>query len=157
MKDRFVLLLRHGVAEPHGAMPDEARALTEEGNQKMKEIARALQRILPHIDEIHSSPLLRCRQTATHVADRYGIDVKIAEELRPGAAPRELNAVLGRAKGEVIVCTGHEPTLTGMMLALTGLQNGAVELKKGGSYGVRIAGGSAALEWMLPPRVLLAG
>ena len=59
MKEKFVVLLRHGIAEPHGSRPDEERELTDEGRRKVKEIAVKLTEIFPDVDTIISSPLVR--------------------------------------------------------------------------------------------------
>ena len=149
----FAILFRHGIAFPKGSMPEETRGLTKEGHAKMKEIARGLHRIRPHVDVIYSSPLLRCLETAQYLSKRYDLGFTVAEELRPDAAPRELSKLLDATSGRIVVCVGHEPTLSKMMLHLTKMK-GSIELKKGGCYGVRFAGKIARLEWMLSPRVM---
>ncbi len=146
---QFVILYRHGIAHPRGSMPEEERGLTEKGHRRMKENARGLQRIRPSVDVIYSSPLLRCLQTAQYFSDRYDLGFMTAEELRPEAKPDELQKLLDRTSGRIVLCVGHEPTLTSMMLELTQM-TGSPELKKGGCYGVR----DKRLEWMLSPRVL---
>ena len=149
----FVILFRHGIAHPKGSMPEEVRGLTKEGHAKMKEIARGLLRVRPHVDVIYSSPLIRCLETAQYLSKRYDLGFTIAEELRPDAKPRELSKLLAATSGRIVICVGHEPTLSAMMLHLTKMK-GSVELKKGGCYGVRFEGTSARLEWMLSPRVM---
>lgn len=155
MSDRFVVLLRHGIAFPHGSMPEEKRGLTDEGKEEMKAIARALAKIVPDVEAIYSSPLLRAQQTAAFVANPLKLDVQTADELRSGAQPEELQDLLNRVEGRLIICVGHEPTLSEMMLELTGIR-GDLELKKAGCYGVRIASGRGALQWILTPKILRA-
>ena len=70
--ERFIVLLRHGIAED--ATPDkkdEDRGLTSEGHARMKQIARGLERALPKVQAIYSSPLLRAVQTALWVSKAY--------------------------------------------------------------------------------------
>jgi phosphohistidine phosphatase len=149
----FAILFRHGIAEPHGSKPDEERALTDEGHKRMKEIARGLARIRPKVNAIYSSPLVRCLETAQYLSDRYDLGFATADELRPDADPKGVRALLDGTSGRIVICVGHEPTLSKMMLHLTKMK-GAIELKKGGCYGVRFDGEKAQLEWMLSPRVM---
>lgn len=155
-----VLLLRHGIAEPHGSRADDdARVLTAAGKKKMKEIATAIARLFPKAEAIYSSPLIRCIQTAEFVSKAYGktLRVKKLDALRPGSDPEELRAFLQAAKERNVIFVGHEPHLSAAMLHLTGMHaDGEIELKKGGCYRVRLNGGGGTLEWMVAPRVLLA-
>lgn len=149
-----VILLRHGIAEPHGSRADDdARELTDEGRRKMKEIAPALAEIFPKAEAIYSSPLPRAMQTAEFVAKAYKLRVKKLDILRPGSDPGALREFLDAASEKNLICVGHEPHLSTAMLALTRM-HGSIELKKGGCYRVRWAGGAGRLEWMLPPRAL---
>jgi phosphohistidine phosphatase len=150
--ERFLVLLRHGIAEERGAdKPDAERELTDEGHRRMKEIARGLRKLLPKVEAIYSSPLVRCQQTAAWVARAY--DETLAFETTEALAPDgELASFRIQVRRAILV--GHEPTLTRFMLGLTRMKSDALELKKGGCYGIRVdAQGAAHLEWMLPPRV----
>lgn len=158
-QEKFIVLLRHGIAEPHGAREDDdARILTKTGNRRMKQIGRGLAKYFPKAEAIYSSPLIRCIETAEWVEKAYGsaVHMKTADALRPSADVEAFRALLKKIKAHHIIFAGHEPNLSTTMLAMTGLQSdGAIELKKGGCYGLRLAsGGDAHLEWMLPPRVL---
>jgi phosphohistidine phosphatase SixA len=161
MKDgeRFVILLRHGIAEPHGTRAvDEARELTSTGHRRMKQISRGLAALFPKPQQLFSSPLIRCLQTAAWVADGYRgrVEVCPTPALRPGASAEELRQLFAATDSRRIICVGHEPTLTHAMLDLTGTRSeGSLELKKGGCYGGRLtSAGEGVLEWMLPPGVL---
>ncbi|HEX3067648.1 MAG TPA: histidine phosphatase family protein [Thermoanaerobaculia bacterium] len=158
-QEKFIVLLRHGIAEPHGAREDDdARILTKTGNRRMKQIGRGLAEIFPKAEAIYSSPLIRCVETAEWVEKAYGsaVHMKTTDALKPDADVVAFRALLKKIKARYIIFVGHEPNLSTTMLAMTGLQSGnAIELKKGGGYGLRLAAdGSANLEWMLPPRVL---
>jgi phosphohistidine phosphatase SixA len=68
----------------------------------------------------------------------------------------DLRKLIAGSEQRRIICVGHEPNLTTAMLTFTNMHtDGAIELKKGGCYGLRFFDdGPAHLEWMLPPRVL---
>lgn len=158
-KDRFLVILRHGIAEDKTAdKPDEERSLTAEGHARIKQIALGLERVFPKVQGVYSSPLLRAVQTALWVAKAYRsrVKVKTIDALAPGAGADQLRAFLNQIKEKRIVIVGHEPSLSANLKALVGLPpTYPLELKKGGLYGVRLrSDGSASLEWLLSPRVL---
>jgi len=137
-------------------MKDEDRALTSEGKAQIKEVARGLARILPKVDAVYSSPLLRAMQTAKRIAKVYGLDVTTSDALRPGASTRNAGALLKKSDARRVILVGHEPSLTENLSILANLgESPRIELKKGGCYGIAVrADGSAVLEWILTPRVL---
>lgn len=157
LPERFLILLRHGIAEERTEdKKDEDRSLTAEGHARMKEVARGLGRIFPKAQLIVSSPLLRAVQTALWVSKGYRSKVEVAtnDALSPGAAAKKFLAFVKTVREQRIIFVGHEPTMTEHLRALTGIEC-ALELKKGGCYGVRLnADGTAVLEWMLTPRIL---
>src|SRR6185436_6950664 len=65
-----IYIVRHAIAEdaPSKGTGDAARALTEEGRQKMKEAAAGFAKLEFSIDKIFSSPLIRAKQTAEILA-----------------------------------------------------------------------------------------
>ncbi|MGZ5431761.1 MAG: SixA phosphatase family protein [Thermoanaerobaculia bacterium] len=154
--ERFIVLLRHGIAED--ATPDkkdEDRGLTAEGHARMKQIARGLERALPKVQAIYSSPLLRAVQTALWVSKAYRsrANVNTVDALSPSATPKQFLALVKSIKERRAVIVGHEPVLTQGLRALVGVEG--IELKKGGCFGVRLLPeGTAVLEWVLPPRIL---
>ncbi len=156
-RDRFIVLLRHGIAEEKsGAKKDEERSLTADGHARMKQIAKGLERVLPRVQEIHSSTLLRAVQTALWVSKGYRSRVKVetTNALAPSASTDDFLAFLKGLAARRVILVGHEPTLSNWLKALVGAK-GDFELKKGGCYGVRITSdGKATLEWLLSPRVL---
>jgi phosphohistidine phosphatase len=155
MNEKFVVLLRHGIAEAHGSKPDEQRELTDEGRRRIEEIAMRLAEVFPDVDTILSSPLIRATQTAEPLARAYRMKVKLAPELRSGADASAARELIERTSGKRIICIGHEPGLSELMLMITRMQcDGEIALKKGGCYGIRMNDGAGQLEWMLPPRVL---
>jgi phosphohistidine phosphatase len=157
--EKFIVLLRHGIAESHGARAnDEARILTESGNHRMKQIGRGVAKRFPKAEAIYSSPLIRCIETAEWVEKAFGSAtvLRTTDVLKPDGLLEDFRSLVATSKARRIICVGHEPNLSMTMLALTMMSaDGVIELKKGGCYGLRqFADGSAHLEWMLPPRVL---
>jgi len=157
--EKFIVLLRHGIAEPHGAREnDDERVLTATGARRMKQIGRGLTKFFPKAEVIYTSPLIRCMQTAERVAKAYGSAtlLKTADALKPGTNTDDIRALIAASEAQHIICVGHEPSLSAAMLAITRMSSdGTIELRKGGCYGVRLlADGNARLEWMLRPRVL---
>lgn len=157
--ERFLILFRHGIAEEASAeKKDEDRSLTAEGHARMKQIARGLERALPKAQAIYSSPLLRAVQSSLWVSKGYRsrVNVTTSDALAPGASHEDFRALIDSIQETRVIIVGHEPSLTDNLRALLNLgQSEAIELKKGGCYGIRIrADGSAVLEWMLPPRIL---
>ncbi len=157
--DRFIVLLRHGIAEDHTPdKPDEERGQTSEGHARMKQIARGLESAFPKAQAIYASPLLRAVQTALWVSKGYRSRLKVntTDALVPGAGTKELRDLLASTDDRRIILVGHEPNLTSNAMELIGLGGQRpVELKKGGAYGIRLrADGTGVLEWLLSPRIL---
>jgi phosphohistidine phosphatase SixA len=127
-----LLLMRHGVAEdagPSTGFRDEPRALTTEGRERMTAAARGVLRLDLGIQEIISSPLVRCAQTAAIVGDALGLTPTQDDRLRPGC---ELHAVadllLEHPGSERVLLCGHQPDMSGLVAELTG---GMAEFRKG--------------------------
>lgn len=157
-RDRFVVLLRHGIAEdPTADKRDEDRSLTSEGHARMKQIARGLERVFPKALAIYSSPLLRASQTALWIAKGYRsrVKVKATEALAPAATVAQVVDFLKGIEDRRAIVVGHEPNLSQAVMQLVGLAGNRVELQKGGCYGVRLRRDGAVLEWLLSPRILL--
>lgn len=154
--ERFIILLRHGVAEELSEeKPDETRELTSDGHRAMKKIGKGLAEIFPGAETIVTSPLRRAMQSAEWIAHAYdSMPLEISTALAPDTDETRFRELLASVKERRVILVGHEPSLTTCMFALTGM-SGTIELKKGGCYGVRIdAEGAGRLQWMLPPRAL---
>jgi phosphohistidine phosphatase len=153
-----LVLIRHGIAEKKGSdKPDEERRLTDEGNQKMRTIARGLARLLPGAEAIYSSPLVRAVETAQWVARAYGgkLTVETTAALKPGAGAEAFRELLRTSRAECAFFVGHEPDLTALMLDLARMSSqGELELKKGGCYGLEVENGAGTLIFMLTPSML---
>ena len=139
-------------------MTDAERPLTPEGHRRMKGVARGLSKRFPEVDVLISSPLLRARQTAEILRERYrGLGCIESAALLPDAEPRALEQVLEEHGSQRLVAVvGHEPHLTGWVSwALTGEARSILELRKGGACLLRFEGGvsvrGARLHWLITP------
>lgn len=157
---RKIILLRHAIAEPGVVVePDEQRALTAEGTQKMRQAAAGMRNIAPEIDLIAFSPLLRARQTAEILADQYPAAMRLeSSALAPGRMQTELASWLQNHAGTCAVLIGHEPDLSHWASQQLCATDGAfIELKKAGACLLQYAPGQrATLIWLLSPKQLRA-
>ena len=158
-----LLLIRHAPAElresfdPSGGN-DRDRPLTDRGRRRMRRAAQALPRLLPGIDLLFTSPLLRSTQTAAIVADAYGAPEPIEiTDLEPGRRPWELADWLStQDPAHTVVVVGHEPGLSeAITWFLSGLARSFVAMKKGAAclleFPHQVKGGGATLCWALQP------
>ena len=161
-----LLIIRHAHAGSHEefaktGQPDELRPLTKTGIHDMKEIARGLRRIVPTIDSVVTSPLVRARQTADLVADEYRVEIVESDTLRPD---EEFASFVSWARrettGDVIAAVGHEPHLSGLIAYLIGESGDAkIDLKKSGAalieFDGRMESGRGMLRWLITPGIAL--
>jgi len=156
-----LFILRHGKAEKSSeGIPDADRALTRDGKEEVKKVARWMKRNKIRFDAIATSPLKRARGTAKIVASV--LDQKdqlvIWDELAPGG---DLDTVCYHASdyGEhaSVLVIGHEPGLSMLISNITGdTGNGSSGFPKAGlakirnfSYKKRPSG---ELQWLLTPK-----
>lgn len=128
-----VYLLRHGPAGHRSTWSgdDAERPLTEAGTAKVAQIADALVADGLAPDLILTSPLARCQQTASIVAEALGRSDRLVLEgsLAPGFDAADLTALLDRyPDAPTILFVGHEPDLSEVCAELCGA---TVELRKG--------------------------
>jgi phosphohistidine phosphatase len=161
-----LLMIRHAIAERRaefgqgpGAAGDELRPLSARGRERMRRAARGLERLVPEVDALATSPLVRARETAEILAER--IEGFPAPTLLDGLAPDgrwdDLLAWLReREPGARIAWVGHEPSLsTSASRLLSGLDRSFLTFKKGGVAHLAFDGppapGAADLLWLVTP------
>ena len=172
-RKRELLLLRHGIAEPRSPDLDDAqRTLTQEGRERSLGQFQRLAELELGCDLVLSSPLVRARQTAELVvAAGLAPELELAAPLAPLADPlplleRWLGPVSPRSGWRRLALVGHEPDLSTLAALLIGVPMGqaphALQLKKAGAALLQWPAppqgglpGSARLELLLPPRLLL--
>ena len=156
-----LLIIRHAIAVPRGTpgLPDEDRPLTPEGEQKFREAAGGLAKIVDRPDALLTSPWLRAKQTAAIAAAAWGrIEPQETAALASGSFDEQA-AVLDRYPDDATVAVvGHEPWVSELLARLVGTRHDArLEFKKGGAALVDVPGrlaGGGQLVFYLPPKVL---
>lgn len=163
-----LLVIRHGIAEDKDEFAktgksDDARPLTDDGRKKMRGVAKGLCALIPHLDLLVSSPLVRARQTAEIVAKAYGRDVdEFVDALRPAARLADGLEWLGKhASRDCVAIVGHEPHLSEFATWLVfGSEQSRLELKKGGAclltFDAKPSRAGARLDWLATPALLRA-
>jgi len=160
----LLVFLRHGPAGHADASrwPDDRdRPLTSRGTARTRRAAKGLSALLGKVDRVWTSPLVRAHATANLLVEACGGEtpLDVVEELAPGGrALPLLREWVRRAQGGTLVVVGHEPDLSDLAAALSGLKTGGLTLKKSGAAAVEFAAGASAsagqLLWLLPPRIL---
>ena len=159
-----LVIIRHGPAgdraewEAEGR-DDRLRPLVPEGKKEMRRVAKGLKTLVPRIDLLAASPLVRAVQTAEIVEDEYECDMVTVEALAPGHAPEQVVKWLRSQQGDTVAIVGHEPDLSTLGChLLTGQPSSFLTLKKSGVALLELnqppGPGQATLEWLLTPRVL---
>lgn len=167
MAESQLILLRHGPAEPHGAVVDRLRALTSEGRQRTQRVCQRALQLGLRASALVSSPLVRARETG-EIAVEAGMAPALtcSEALAPGEDPWPLlQDWWARGTGAAaprLILVGHEPDLGLLACRLIGAPAGAVTLKKAGIAllawpldAPTPPGGPAQLRMLLPPKVLV--
>lgn len=160
-----ILIVRHAKAEERRLLgllhKDAARPLTPGGRKDMAKAAKGLKQLLSDLGVLATSPLVRAKQTAQILAERYDARVTEVTELSPGTDPDKLLAWLRKQPLEAIVAlVGHEPDLGALAgWFLTGRKESFVLFKKGAACLIDFAEdgpapGCGRLEWLLQPGAL---
>jgi phosphohistidine phosphatase len=160
-----LLVIRHGPAGDREAWAaegrdDRLRPLTPDGKKEMRQVSKGLATLVPGIDLIAASPLVRALQTAEIVAEEYGSESVTVEALAPGNDPDKLVRWLGKQQSAgTVALVGHEPDLSTLVCyLLTGKRSSFLTLKKSGAGLLELddspKAGNPNLEWLLGPRVL---
>jgi phosphohistidine phosphatase len=156
-----LLLIRHAIAVPRGTpgIPDTRRPLTPEGEEKFRDAARGIARLVERPHALLTSPWLRATQTAAIVAAAWrGIEA-IETAALAGRPFAEQAALLDRYPADAtIAIVGHEPYLSSLLARLLGGRRAErLQLKKGGIALVDVPGRlgeGGTLVLFVPPKVL---
>ena len=157
--------MRHATAEDKDAFArtgedDDMRPLTPAGQREMREVTRAVHELVPEIDTLATSPLVRAVQTAEILGGAYGRKPVAVEWLRPEAPYEEFAQwARGHREKKMVVIVGHEPHLSGLVSWLiAGGKRTVLELKKAGACLLEVEGkpgaGSGTLIWSMGPKHL---
>jgi phosphohistidine phosphatase len=128
-------LLRHGDAEPHGAVSDFERRLTARGEQQSRAAGRAFSRLGVSFEHVFSSPRVRALDTARLLCAELGGTPVVHEPLSGGFDEHDAAELMAATEpGDSLLLVGHEPDLSGLVAALTSAR---IEMKKGGIAAIR--------------------
>jgi phosphohistidine phosphatase len=162
-----VLVVRHAaVADKEEfartGKSDDLRPLTAPGKRDMREVTRGLREIVPGVDLLATSPLVRAVQTAEILGDSYKRKLVSIESLRPEARYEDL-AIWAREYGDkkTVAIVGHEPHLSGLVSwLLASSRRSLLELKKGAACLLEFedfpGAGAGTLLWSMAPKHLRA-
>ncbi len=148
---RFLWLLRHGEAVPHGSEPDDAdRALTPKGEHQSRTAGLALARAGVEFDACYASPKVRAFETARLACEALGVEVTEAREVASGFDASAALSLAEAHAGTVLV-VGHEPDFSQVVHDLTGAR---VDFKKGGVAAVRLGAAPELLVLLRPTEIV---
>ena len=133
-----ILLVRHAIAEDRATfattgMADDERPLTERGMDRMRAAAAGLAAVVDGLELIGSSPLLRARQAAHLVAERFPrAERATLDWMAPGGDRPQALGWLASGNAASVALVGHEPDLGELASwLLSGRPSPFVEFKKG--------------------------
>ncbi|HYS07392.1 MAG TPA: phosphohistidine phosphatase SixA [Myxococcales bacterium] len=153
-------VVRHGIAVDSGAGdPDEWRPLTEKGRRRFQKTARAFGNLGRKLDLILTSPLVRAVQTAEILAGEtdHG-EVAVLAELDPKFDVEAVRKAVATRAGnaEALAIVGHEPQLSALLAALSGVPQVEIDLDKGAIVRLDVSsltdGGIANPRWWIKPK-----
>jgi phosphohistidine phosphatase len=150
--DGLTYLIRHGRAEDSHPLGDEARALSADGRQSFRKLAREVARKLD-LRGIAASPLVRAVQTAELLAEAAGIDeVLISGQLACQQASGAGVLTLARSLGPGWALVGHNPSMGEALAQALNLGTEAARFRKGAVAALRPTDGEHwALAWVVSP------
>lgn len=157
----IIYFLRHGNAGQKRINPiqDEKRPLDKEGIEQCRFVGRLLNTLDARVDLIFSSPLKRATQTAAMVGNEIDYELKIEQTpaLHPNADYETFRQLLLQVrKLEAVMVVGHNPNMSEFLSLLItgGLNEKAIEMKKGGIARVEMGAKRSVLNWMVTPRLI---
>ncbi len=158
-------IIRHAEAVARGqgdVNADADRPLTEHGHAQAHALAPALQQHGVRLDVILTSPLLRARQTAEGLLERWADpkpELRQCDELAPDVKSGKLGRVLRKLRKESVALVGHQPDLSAHIGWLIGSKKAQLDLAKAGIARIACAEspdkGTGMLVWLITPEWFL--
>ena len=155
-------LLRHAHAGDPAkwAGPDFDRPLSVKGRAQADALGAHLAQLGQPFDLLLSSPLVRARQTAEHIAARLGLAVVIDDRLAGSGGvlgPAGLDAILSdQGDPDRPILVGHDPDFSDLVASLAGASD--VPMRKGTLARIDLdrplQAGAGVLVFLLPPEVI---
>jgi phosphohistidine phosphatase len=128
--ERWLVLLRHGEAEPVASRPDQGRQLTHHGLLQARAAAKQIASLDPPPSRLLTSSAPRAAATAACSAEALGMDpgAQLSIDALYLASPATLREVLLRHWGQAgcLLLVGHNPGLSELGAQLDPGHEGAV-------------------------------
>ena len=157
---RTLYLVRHADAGDPAEWigPDAERPLSGKGVKQVARLAATLLAAETRFDAIRHSPARRCVETATVLSAALEVETTTDDRLANGPTLSDLDRMFDRKGVHRLALVGHEPSLSKILVELTGVSGIAVE--KGALIRIDLPNGVAAgagrLISIAPPSLLRA-
>ena len=152
MKNLF--LARH--AEASNSYNDFDRKLTRNGIKKFQALLIREIALIPKVDYIFSSPLVRCLETAKIIKNilEFKDNVITFNEFAPGASTGDLIRIVNSFDEINFFIVGHQPDITNFISDLTTYNGGNYSYPPGTiskiSFGTNAAIHQGSLQFIIP-------
>ena len=157
---RTLYLVRHADAGDPSEWtgPDAERPLSGKGVKQVARLAATLLAAETRFDAIRHSPARRCVETATVLSAALEVETTTDDRLANGPTLSDLDRMFDRKGVHRLALVGHEPSLSKILVELTGVSGIAVE--KGALIRIDLPNGVTAgagrLISVAPPSLLRA-
>ena len=148
-----VYLLRHARAGRRSAWKgdDELRPLSKVGRRQ----AAALLDLLAdaEIEQIVSSPYVRCVQSVQALAEQHGVEIDVVDELREGAPLEDALRLVEKVSGHPTVLCTHGDIVQALLThyKASGVKVGKLRMEKGSVWAFETRNGRVTRASYLPP------
>ena len=148
-----VYLLRHARAGRRSAWKgdDELRPLSKVGRRQANGLLDLLADA--EIEQIVSSPYVRCVESVAPLAGKRGLAVDIVDELREGASLEDALRLLDKVAGQSVVLCTHGDVVQTLLthLKANGVKVGKLRMEKGSVWALETRKGHVTKATYLPP------
>jgi phosphohistidine phosphatase len=121
---RRLVLVRHGQAESGEDQPDHERRLTEQGERQAVATGRWLAARIGTPDLAWCSSAIRARRTWAAIERMLPAEMVLVQQELYRASTRDVVDEVARSTAATMVVVGHNPTIEGTLVALTGVRRG---------------------------------
>jgi 8-oxo-dGTP diphosphatase len=148
-----VYLLRHARAGRRSAWKgdDKLRPLSKVGRRQ----AAALVAMLADADveQIVSSPYVRCMQSVAPLAKERGLEVDVADELAEGSSLEDALRLFDKVSGHPTVLCTHGDVVEALLkhFKASGVKVGKIRMEKGSVWALETRNGRVTKATYLPP------
>lgn len=133
-----LVLMRH--AEAVEVPENGERPLTAKGHRDAEKMGRMLRSSGWQWTEVRSSPVIRARQTAEHIAPLLHTQHRIDPLLQPGVTPEQfLGGLDGLVQSSAQLCIFHMPDIAYVASRLLGIESSHLFFSPGSALAVNMA------------------